>query len=415
MRIVFASLGSLGDLHPMLALARTAESRGHKTVIAASKGFGDYVRSLGFEFRRIRPDLDPTDANADRLAHSTKGPERLLREEIFPSTRATCADLVEAGRKSDLLVVGELVYAAPMAADRLGIPWANVAPSPSSFLSAIDPCVMAPLRFFHHLRHLGPIPHRLLLRFADRLTSGWARPYFEFRRELGLPRGDNPVFAGKHSPFLTLALFPGFFAPAQPDWPPRVAQTGFPFFNPPESAGAAELDAFLRNGSPPVVFTLGSSMIHFAGDFYEQAARAALQIGRRAILLLGKNPAPSASSPDLHCISYARLDDVFARAAAAVHHGGIGSCAMALRHGIPSLVIPFGYDQPDNGERLRRLGVARILEKPSVSTALLAKNLASLLADESMAKRAAALSARIDPAGTLERSVDALEALRARL
>jgi UDP:flavonoid glycosyltransferase YjiC (YdhE family) len=88
---------------------------------------------------------------------------------------------------------------------------------------------------------------------------------------------------------------------------------------------------------------------------------------------------------------------------------------MALRHGIPSLVIPFGYDQPDNGERLRRLGVARILEKPSVSTALLAKNLASLLADESMAKRAAALSARIDPAGTLERSVDALEALRARL
>lgn len=414
MRIVFASLGSLGDLHPLLALARAAESRGHSTVIAASMGFGGYVRSLGFEFRRIRPDLDPTTANACRLADEKKGPERLLREEIFPSVRATFTDLVEAARESDLLVVGELLYAAPMAADRLGIPWVNVAPSPSSFLSAIDPCVMAPLRFFHHFRHLGPLPHRLLLRFADRLTSGWAGPHFDFRREMGLPRGNNPVFSGKHSPFLTLALFPDFFAPVQRDWPPRVVQTGFPFFDPPECAGAGELEAFLRNGSPPVVFTLGSSMIHFAGDFYEHAARAALQLGRRAILLLGKNPAPATSSPDLHGIGYARLDAVFARAAAAVHHGGIGSCAMALRFGIPSLVIPFGYDQPDNGERLRRLGVARILDRRSASAAVLARNLASILDDESIRERAAALSARIDPAGTLNRSVDALEAVHAR-
>jgi len=141
MRIVFASLGSLGDLHPLLALARAAGERGHETVIAASKDYRAYVGSLGFEFQPIRPDFTFDTALVGHLFHPRRGPERLMREQVFPSVRETYADLLAAARGADFLVVGELLYVAPLVAAKLGIPWANAILAPTSFLSACDPCV----------------------------------------------------------------------------------------------------------------------------------------------------------------------------------------------------------------------------------------------------------------------------------
>lgn len=158
MRIVFASLGSLGDLHPLLALADESRRRGHAVSIAASETYRSYVSSLGYEFRRIRPDLDPEPGRLDYLSHPTRGPERLMREELFPRVRETYADLLEATEETDVLVVGELLYIAPLVAAKRRIPWANVILSPSSFLSACDPCVLAPAQSLHSLRHLGTWP-----------------------------------------------------------------------------------------------------------------------------------------------------------------------------------------------------------------------------------------------------------------
>ena len=412
MRVAFASLGSLGDLHPLLAVARSAENHGHEIVVAASRGFRDYVTNLGLKFHPIRPDLAPAGDQLRRLNDPSKGPERLLREEIFPAVHETCSDLVAACSGADLLVVGELLYVAPLVAAKCGIPWVNAVLSPSSFLSALDPCVLAPLPAFHHLRHFGPLPHRLLLAFGDRLTSRWAEPLFSFRRELGLPVGPNPVFAGKHSPLRTLALFPKFFAALQSDWPPQVVQTGFPFFEQaPREDTRRTIRNFLDAGEPPVVFTLGSSVVRIADDFYHLAARAATMIGRRAILLAGKNPPPASLPETILCLDYAPLESVFPRAAAVVHHGGIGSCAMALRCGVPSLVIPFAYDQPDNAERLRRLGVALTMPQNAVSSESLAGRLRRILDGRRMREQSLRLATQITPEDDMERTITALEAV----
>ncbi|MFA7234541.1 MAG: glycosyltransferase [Terrimicrobiaceae bacterium] len=410
MRVAFASLGSLGDLHPLLSVARAAEKRGHDVVIAASKGFRDYVTSLDLKFFPIRPDLEPAVSQVRRLSDPGRGPERLLREEVFPAVRETYADLAEACRETDLLVVGELLYVAPLVAAKCRIPWVNAVLAPSSFLSALDPCVLAPAPGFHHLRHLGTLPHRLLLAFGNRLTSRWAEPLFAFRRELGFSPGKNPVFEGKHSPLLTLALFPDFFAAPQNDWPPQVRQTGFPYFEQEageESRGA--LRAFLEAGAPPLVFTLGSSMVQIADDFYGLAARAADALGRRAILLLGKNPPPPRLPETMLGLAYAPLESVFPHAAAVVHHGGIGSCAMTLRSGVPALVIPFAYDQPDNAERLRKLGVALTLARKGISSGSLAGKLRRILQDRGMQDRARAIAGQITPDDDMESTIDALE------
>ena len=410
MRIVFASLGSLGDLHPLLALARAAGDRGHQPVIAASAGYRDYVESLGFEFHPIRPDFEFEPKLVGRLFDPKRGPERLMREQIFPSVRETYADLVAATEDADLLLVGELLYVAPLVAAERGIPWANAILAPTSFLSACDPCVLAPVPRLYALRRLGRWPYRLIFALGRIVTRRWSAPLGKFRRELGFPEGPSPVFDAKHSPLLTLALFPKYLAAPQADWPKHVVQTGFPFFEQtmrPELEGP--LARFLAAGEAPVVFTLGSSVVQIARDFYQCAADAAQRVGRRAILLTGGNALLSKLPDTILALDYAPLDRVLPHAAAVVHQGGIGTCAEALRWGVPSLVIPFGFDQPDNAERLRRAGAASVLRRNRFSADRLAATLGRVLASPSMRARARELATEMQPARDLERSLDALE------
>lgn len=415
MRIVFASLGSLGDLHPLLAVAREARRRGHTPVIAASEIYRRYVGALGFEFRHLRPDFEPDPAVLEHLFHPQFGPGRLMREEIFGRVRETHADLLAACEGADLLVVGELLYVAPLVAAQRAIPWANVILAPTSFLSACDPCVLAPAPALHALRHLGPWPHRAIFALGRRVTKRWSAPLQRLRRELGMPPSASPVFDAKHSPLLVLALFPDFFAPPQRDWPARTEQLGFPFFAQPVRPEIdGKLSAFLAAGAPPIVFTFGSSVVHIAKNFYQAAVDAAHATGRRAILLLGKNPVPERLSDAVLALDYAPLGAVLPRAAAVVHQGGIGTCAEALRAGIPSLVIPFGFDQPDNAERLRRLGVAKVLSRRRVSAGTLAARLRAIASAPEMTRRARRLSEQIDADEVPRRSVDALERVAER-
>jgi UDP:flavonoid glycosyltransferase YjiC (YdhE family) len=335
-----------------------------------------------------------------------------MREQVFPNVRKTYADLLAATQGADLLVVGELLYVAPLVAAARGIPWANVILAPTSFLSACDPCVLAPVPRLFALRRLGRWPYRLIFALGRVVTRRWSAPLAVFRKELGFPAGANPVFDAKHSPYLTLALFPEFFAASQPDWPSRTVQTGFPFFAQSIRPDVARrLEAFLAAGEPPLVFTLGSSVIEIARDFFERAAEVAVRLGRRAILLTGRNPAPSGLPDTVLALDYAPLDRVLPGAAAAVHQGGIGTCAEALRWGVPSLVIPFGFDQPDNAERLRRLGVAAVLPRPRFSPRRLGAALREVLESPEMQARARKLAGAIRASEDLERSVDALEAL----
>jgi UDP:flavonoid glycosyltransferase YjiC (YdhE family) len=95
-----------------------------------------------------------------------------------------------------------------------------------------------------------------------------------------------------------------------------------------------------------------------------------------------------------------------------VHAGGIGTCAESLRAGVPSVVIPFSFDQPDNAERLRRLGVAEIANRFRISS--LAVPLRRILENPEASTRARALAGRIEPQAAVSRGVDLLERLLGR-
>ncbi len=410
MRIVFASLGSLGDLHPLLAIARAAEKRGHVAVVAASEVYRDYVTCLGFEFFRIRPDFPHDPQLLAHLFHPQLGPERLMTEQVFPQVKTTFSDLMEATVDADFMVVGELLYVAPMVAEVRGIRWANAILAPTSFLSACDPCVLAPAPVLFHLRKFGPWPHRVIFWFGRLMTKRWSAPLQAFRKEMGFAAGLSPVFDDKHSPWLVLALFPRILAAPQRDWPPAMVQTGFPFFEQFASDEVSrQLSEFLAQGDPPVVVTLGSSVVYFSADFYAMAVTAIQQLGKRAILLAGPNAIRVPLPATMLRLDYAPLAAVLPHASAVVHQGGIGTCAESLRAGIPSVVVPFGYDQPDNGERLRRLGVAAVIDRKRVSAESLAAALRQVLETPGSVQRLAEIRKAMHPQQEMAATMDAIE------
>jgi rhamnosyltransferase subunit B len=221
----------------------------------------------------------------------------------------------------------------------------------------------------------------------------WVRPWHAFRKELGLPKtSHNPLFKGQFSPALTVGMFSRSFASPQPDWFPNAQPTGFVFYDgPQEVEPSTALASFFRDGEPPLVFTLGSSAVMHAGDFYAQSIQAAKLLGKRALLLTGRDPRnqPKDVLPNtIFACEYAPYAKVFPHALAVIHQGGIGTTAEVLRAGKPMLVMPFGFDQFDNAARAAALGLGGVISRKRYRAETAAEALDTLLSNPATQSRA---------------------------
>lgn len=415
MRILFTTLGSGGDLIPYLAIARELAARGHAPALATSAHHRAGVEGRGVAFHPVRPDVDVGDETLlARTMAPRRGPVVGLREILMPALHDTYEDTLAAARDADAIVSHPIAYAAPLVAEITGLPWISTALAPFSFFSRHDlPVIpMAP-----RLKWIEPLPgaRRALLRLYERTMDRWIEPVRALRAELGLPPPDDDA-DGRHSPLLALGLFSPAFARPQPDWPASAQLTGFPFDDlpPPANGDSRRLEAFLAAGPPPIVFTLGTSVVRTAGSFYHESLAAARLAGVRAVLLVGDEPGNQFAEPlgdDVIALARAPYHALFPRAAAVVHHGGIGTVGEALRAGRPMLVVPRSHDQPDNAHRARRLGVARVLLRPRPYRARrVAHALRALIEDPSYAERAAELAAALRREDGVGAACDAIEA-----
>jgi UDP:flavonoid glycosyltransferase YjiC (YdhE family) len=416
-RIVLTTFGSLGDLHPYLAIAAGLRERGHDPVIATSGQYRDMVEALGLGFHAVRPDMPDLSADTDlirRIMDLRRGPETVIREFMMPALRQSYEDTLAAAEAVDLLVSHPLTFTTQLAAQKRGIPWASSVLAPLSFFSAHDPPVLPALQFLSWLRPLGPALHRPLLGLLKRTVRSWVKPWHHLRAELGLPAvRENPLFEGQHSPSLVLALFSGQLGSSQPDWPARTSVTGFPFFHRASEELPEDLACFLDEGEPPVVFTLGSSAVHDAGGFYEHSVAAARALRRRAVLLVGADPRnrPASLPAGMGAFEYAPFSALFPRAAAIVHQGGVGTTAEAMRSGRPMLVMPYAHDQPDNAARVARLGIARVVPRRRYNATRAEAELRRLLDEPAWSKRAGEVSRRMQAENGAGAACEALEQL----
>lgn len=404
---LFAAIGSLGDLHPCIALGLELKRRGHQVTIASTEAYRRKVEALELAFRALRPNWDPTDQELIRKCEDlTTGPEVLYRKLILPHLRDTYEDLLLACREADLMIAGELVYAAPLVAEKVGLPWISSILSPSSFFSSYDPSVLVTVPGLIRLRRAGRLVYRAGLNVSRLATRHWSNPVRRLRKDLGLKTECDPVFRDKFSPHLVLALFSKLLAQPQPDWPLQAIQPGFVYYD--NDVDSPELAEFLASGEPPIVFTLGSTAVHHPGDFYATSMKAALQLGRRAVLL-GANTAPCHLTPEILALPYAPYAQVFPRAGVIVHQGGSGTTGQALRAGRPMLFVPYGWDQPDNAARVERLGIGLSLSRKAYSEQSAAAVLQRLLVESDFASRAAEMGMRVRQEDGLSVACDAIE------
>lgn len=420
LRIVLSNIGTYGDINPLIALALELKRRGHTPVMALPAVYRSKVDPVGLDFHAIRPDIDPKNNVLVEMVYDIKhGTEHGLRNFLFPALRHTYDDLLDAATKpvrADLLLVGELNYAGPIVAEKTGIPWASYLLAPLSFFSAFDPPVLPPYPKLAKADKRVPGFGRVIKRVARFASRKWPEPIYELRNELGLPRGENPLFDAKHSPYLVLALFSRVLGVEQKDWPANTLITGFAFYD--ADAGNAKLpphlEQFIATGEAPIVFTLGSAAVLAAGDFYEVSAKAATELGKRAVLLIGSDlrNRPKENLPDSICVAeYAPYSKLFSEASVVVHQGGVGTTAQCLNAGKPMLIMPYSHDQPDNARRMKRLGVAKVIQKAKYTPEKVTRKLRKILDDPGLARTAQEIAEQVRREDGVKTACDALEEL----
>ena len=394
-KIVLSTAGTAGDLNPFVAIALELKARGHRPFIATQREFQATVEDEGIGFYPLRPSmadvrdelgLDPSEI-IERTTRVSTGLGFAVRHIAMPFLRRTFDDMMAATADADLVVTHTSAFAARLAAEKRGLPWLSAALSPFTFMSEYDPPILSAMPALKVLREMtNARSDAALLKIVKALSVMWTGTFQNLRAELGLPRCANPLFDGQFSQLGSLALYSSLFGAAQPDFPTRCTLTGFCFYDRQHGEPTSlpdDLKAFIAAGAPPLVFTLGSTLVMDPGDFYNVSVAAARAVGQRAVLLVGPGKAEALLSKgkaaDVHIADYAPHSVLFPHASAIIHHGGIGTTAQAMRAGKPQLVVPHFGDQPDNATRVERLGLGRMVAPSAYNPARAAKALATVL------------------------------------
>ena len=351
MRVLLSTIGSRGDVQPLVALALQLKALGQEVRLCVPPDFRDWIESLGIPVTPIGPEV----RNAAASPSATPvppSPEQM--RQVVEATVATQFETVAAAAQGcDVIVAATaLQIAARSVAESDGNPLRlrrllpTVLPSP------------------HHapppLRTLGQTPapatadnRELWAQDARRWNDTWGAALNSHRAAAGLaPVSDVRSYMFTDRPWLaadpTLAPWPD---PADQ----AVFQTGA-WILPDERPLSPELETFLEAGEPPVYFGFGS--MRAPQDLSQVMIETARALGRRAIVSRGwADLSLVDDEADCLAVGEVNLQALFKRVAAVVHHGGAGTTTLAALAGAPQVVIPQIYDQHYYAQRIHRLGI----------------------------------------------------------
>ena len=384
----------------MLALGQGLRRRGHAVTLLTNPVFADLVGSARLDFVPVgEADHYAQVTTHPKVWHPIDGFGVMWRYLLRPALAPTYEALAELASVEPCIVIASPVaMGARIAQEHLGVPLITAYTAATMLRTVHDPMTLARWRVAPWV----PRPaRRVAWSVLDRYKlDPLVRPALDsLRGRLKLPRIKGPVFdRWIHSPKAGVTLFPSWFASAPPDWPRQVVQAGFPLYDGDAEQDPAPpwLQQFLEEGSPPVVFMPGTAQQN-AGAFYSAALKACIATGQRGLLLGPLAREVVADMATVRTVPYAPFSWLLPRARALVHHGGVGSCAQALRAGIPQLLAPQAYDQFDNAMRLERLGVGASLPGGANGLELMSAQLGELLASADVTRACAACADRTSP------------------
>ena len=203
-RVLLATFGSLGDLHPYSPWAARCRRAAINARIATSSDYQPNVEVAGLEFAPVAPSLAELGTPAElarRVSDPLRGTQTLMQELIMPHLRESHQQLRAAAGDADLLVSHPLTFMLQVVAAEQRKPWLSSVLAPASFLSRNDPPALTPINSLQIAKAMGPWTYDPLMRFIRGTVRRWERPLHDYRRELGLPASDQVmVFEGQFSP-----------------------------------------------------------------------------------------------------------------------------------------------------------------------------------------------------------------------
>jgi UDP:flavonoid glycosyltransferase YjiC (YdhE family) len=421
-KILLTTVGTLGDLHPFIAIGLALKRRGHRPVLAVPADHVAKTQAAGLEAVAVLPSFDAIRERMgmgedDAVKRVMADQTYLLEQVLLPWLESSTAALDDVIEGADVLVGSLFVFGAPIIAEKRCVPLVSVILQPMAILSLHTPPKTSDFWMLIQAPG-GPIAIRWnrlaygLIRRVLRLRYG--RKINDVRAHHGLGQTSDPsMFDISRETALTLCCYSPVFGPPQQDAPANTEIVGFPVYDSQGGEAEApdpELEAFLADGPPPLVFTLGSFAVYAPGDFYEEAAATARLLGARAVLLTGERTRLQ-SKGDILVRAYAPHSTLFPRAAVIIHHGGIGTTGQALRAGKPQLVVPHMGDQADNAHRIRKMGIGLVLKARRFSARRAAPMIAALLDTPAYRAEADRVGALIRPENGAEAAAIAIERL----
>ncbi|MEO8562350.1 MAG: glycosyltransferase [bacterium] len=392
MRVLLSTIGSRGDVQPMVALASQLKALGQDVHLCVPPDFKEWIEGLAMTVTPIGPALRAT-GKSNPMATRITAEQR--RQMIEGTVAAQFETIGAAARGCDVIVGGTaLQIAAPSIAEHLGIPYVfaalcpNVLPSPRH-----APPVLAAL---------GDVPapaaeeyRELWEKDARRWNDIWASTLAPHRASLGLPAVDcvrDYILTDR--PWLAADRTLG-------PWPDpgrdTVFQTGA-WILADDRPLSAELEQFLAAGEPPVYFGFGSISAP-QPDLSQVMIHSARALGRRAIVSRGwADLSLIDDAPDCLVIGEVNQQALFTRVSAVVHHGGAGTTTAAARAGAPQVVVAQHYDQHYWAGRVHQLGIGTAHEGRSPTTESLTRTLERTLGAD-VAARARAIAAEVETDG----------------
>ncbi|MDR7383020.1 glycosyltransferase [Promicromonospora iranensis] len=351
MRVLLVTTGSRGDVEPFAALGFALARAGHEPLLAAPRRLTEDAAARGLP---VAPLDDGIFALQEEVAGTGTRASLTAARSALPLLRRWLDDLAtlrDCG--ADVVVYAPKSLGAPHLADRLGVPSIAALPVPLFTPTARFPSPLSPVR-----------PPRFLNRASWRLAGVVEAPYRRMVRTwrsevLGLA-GPTPGLTERVAHDGVLHAWSPHLLPAPEDWTADLAPTGF-WSLPPDGGWSppAALDRFLDAGEPPVYVGFGSMLAKDPGSFTREVLDGLHRSGRRAVLATGWGALRPTRVPDtVHVLDQAPHALLLPRTAVAVHHGGVGTVAAALRAGVPQVVKPFLGDQPFWARRVHEIGVA---------------------------------------------------------
>jgi rhamnosyltransferase subunit B len=355
-QFIICTDGSLGDLLPMVRIAAALHGTGHRVSVIANERYQSLVEASGAAYLRwsSREALERS-WNDPRLWHRRAGFAHYVKSWVSLVTPSLVNQLRTVCTPETTVVAQTMALGARIARELLPFRLVTVHLQPAFLRSRYE---IPALPFVYRPLHCSPNGAALFYLLLDLFADRAFKPIGAIRRECGLPRLRRYLQSWIHSPDLSIALFPGWFCPKQPDWFPTIRQTGFTL--PPTAQERLDETAseFLRRTGKPVLVVLGSAQMH-AQRLTETVIATLRRNDIPVIVCAPIGEAVALNDPGLLFSRFIPFERILPHCRAFIHHGGIGSTAHGFMNGVPQLALPTAHDLFDNGARIASLGCGR--------------------------------------------------------